>query len=229
MSKLLGMLFALIGYVCTATIITLVLGLGYLWHTDRLNNDKMFRMVALLHDVDLQQIAESQRKTAEDVPPEELSLTDVSHRQQVLDRNSEVKLLALQRGRQEFDHRLQELKEKTTRYDRLAQDWVSRLKQEEQLATQENLGKVVSQLEQVEPETGKDLLIKYIDENKMEQAIVLMGKMSDKKLANILKTFSTDKELDQLHEIHELIIKGGSKSPQVEEALGELKKVEAGN
>ncbi len=229
MSRLLGLLFALIGYVCTATIITLVLGLGYLWHTDRLNNDKVFRMVALLHDIDLQQIAEKQHKSAEDVPPEELSLTDVTQRQQVHDRNSEVKLLALQRGRQEFDYRLQQLKEQTGRYDRLARDWESRLKQQEQVTTQENLATVVSQLQQVKPAIGKELLIKYIDDGKMDDAIVLMSKMSEDKLAKILKTFNTEKELDQLHDIQERIIKGGDKTSQLEKALGELKNVEAGN
>ncbi len=229
MSRLLGMLFALIGYFCTATTIAVVLGLGYLWHTDRLTNDKMFRMVALLHDVDLNQIAELQHKPTDEVPAEELSLTNVSHRQQVLDRNAEVKLLALQRGRQEFDHRLQQLKEQTGRYDRLAQDWESRLKQQEQLASQENVAKVVSDLEQVKPAIGKELLIKYIDEGNMNDAILLMSKMSESKLAKILKTFSTEEELDQLHEIHEQIIKGGDKTSQLEKALGELKNVEAGS
>ena len=41
------------------------------------------------------------------MPPEEPSVDDVVGQQQVLDRNYEVKLLSLQRGRQEFDDRLQ--------------------------------------------------------------------------------------------------------------------------
>ena len=45
-------LFALIGYVCTATVIAAVLCIAYLWQTDRLNEDKMLRLVAKLHDVD---------------------------------------------------------------------------------------------------------------------------------------------------------------------------------
>ena len=115
MSKLLHILFGLIGYVCTATVITAVLGIVYLWHTDRMNDEKMFRMVALLHDVDLQQIAAKQQKTTEEVPAEEPSLANVSRHQQVLDRNFEVKLLALQRGRQDYDYSMQQLKEQIKR------------------------------------------------------------------------------------------------------------------
>src|SRR5262245_11860504 len=106
MTKLLHLLFALIGYVSTATIITSALGIFYLWHTDRLNDEKMFRIVALLHDVDLQQLAAAQHKTTAEVPPEETSLIGVMHQQQVLDRNFEIKKLALERGRMEYDHRL---------------------------------------------------------------------------------------------------------------------------
>jgi hypothetical protein len=48
MTKLIQLLFALIGYVCTATVITLALGLFYLWRTDRLNDENMFRLPTAL-------------------------------------------------------------------------------------------------------------------------------------------------------------------------------------
>jgi hypothetical protein len=228
MVRLLQMLFTLIGYVCTATVITAVLGFFYLWHTDRLNDEKMFRMVALLHDVDLQQIASKQKKTTEEVPPEEPSLASVSHQQQVLDRNFEVKLLALQRGRQDYDYSLQQLKELIVRNDRMAQDFQEKLKQHEEQTTQENVAKVVAQLEQVKPATGKELLMRYIDENRMDDAILLMSKMSESKLAKILKTFETDDELDKLHEIHERIVASRGDTAQLDKALDKLKPAQSG-
>ena len=118
------------------------------------------------------------------------------HHQQVQDRNFEVKLLALQRGKQEYDSSYQQLLEETDRYDRMAQDWQSRLKQEQELTTQQNVAKVVSQLEQVSPDVGKEQLMRWIDEKKMDDAILLMSKMSESKLAKILKTFETETELE---------------------------------
>ncbi|HEX2475313.1 MAG TPA: hypothetical protein VHK01_11230, partial [Lacipirellulaceae bacterium] len=138
MKKIIGLLMAFIAYFCVATVITLALISGYLWHTDQLTEEKMFRVVALLQDVDLQQLAYAQHKTGDDVPPEEPSLSDMLRHQQIQDRNFEVKQLALQRGRQEYDHRLQKLAEQTDRYDRLATEWQSRLKKQEELTTQEN-------------------------------------------------------------------------------------------
>ena len=79
MGKIIDLLLGLIAYVCVATVITLALVIGYLWHTDQLNNDKMFRIVAVVQDVDLQQIRASQQKKAGDeVPPEEPSLNEVT-------------------------------------------------------------------------------------------------------------------------------------------------------
>lgn len=226
MSKIIDMLFGLVAYVCVATVITLALVIGYLWHADRLSNDKMFRLMAVMQDVDLQQIAKAAEKSTDEVPPEEPSLNQVMHHQQVHDRNYEVKQLALQRGKQEYDASLQVLIEKTDRYDRLAQDWQSRLKQEQQLTTQQNVAKVVSQLEQVSAEVGKVQLMKFIDEKQMDDAILLMSKMSENKLSKILKTFETPEELEKLHEIHERILSSGNENAKLEKALGELNDID---
>src|SRR5688572_26331718 len=226
MKQIIGLLMACIAYFCVATVITLALISGYLWHTDQLTEAKMFRLVALMQDVDLQQLAEAQHKTGDDVPPEEPSLRDMLRHQQIQDRNFEVKQLALQRGRQEYDHRLQLLKEQTDRYDRLATEWQSRLKKQEELTTQENLAKVVAQIEQLRADNGKAMLLRWIDAGRMDDAILLMSKMSENKLGRILKTFETEEELNKLHEVHQRIISSGSANSQLEKALGEMKAAE---
>jgi hypothetical protein len=223
MVKIIQLLFALIAYVSVATMISLALGFGYLWHNDRLSDEKVFRLVALLQDVDVQQIGRAHEKSGDEVPPGEPSLEDVLQHQEIRDRNYEVKLLALQRGKREYDDRLQQLKVQTDRYDRLAREWQSRLKKEEELTTQENLAKVVSQLEQLRPPVAKDLLIRWLEEERMDDAILLMSKMSENKLSKILKSFETEEELNQLHEIHQRIIGGGAGTEQLQQALDEMK------
>jgi len=225
MGKIIDLLLGLIAYICVATVITLALIVGYLWHNDQLNNDKLFRLMAVMQDVDLQKISATDKNAEREVPPAEKSLTQVMHHQQVLDRNFEVKQLALQRGKQEYDASYQMLVEQTARYDRIAQDWQNRLKQEQELTTQQNIAKVVSQLEQVSPEVGKQQLTLWLEEKKMDDAILLMSRMSENKLAKILKTFETEEELRQLHEIHERIITSTNDNSKLEQALGELKSV----
>jgi predicted phage-related endonuclease len=215
-------LFALIGYLATATVISLALGLAYLWHTDRLSDERIFRITALLQGIDLEQIAAIEQKSEGEVPPEEPSADDIAGQQQLLDRNYEVKLLSLQRGRQEFDSRLQQLKTQSERFDRQARDWETKLKQQGELSTQENLAKVVSDLEQVKPTTAKDLVMRWINEDRMDDVILLLGRMSETKKGKILKAFSTPEELDKLHEIHRRLIEGSENKEQLKQAQSEL-------
>jgi hypothetical protein len=215
-------LFSLIGYVATATVITMALGVGYLWKSEKLTDEKMFRMVALLQGVDLQQIADEQKSAESEVPPEEPSLDTVADQQHVLDRNHEVKMLSLQRGRTEFDARMLELKTQSERFDRMASEWENRLKQQGELTTQENITKVITDLEQVKPVTAKDLLMRWIEEDRMQDVILLLGRMSDSKKAKILKSFTTPEELDKLHEIHRLMMDSSESKQQLEQAQDEL-------
>jgi hypothetical protein len=223
MGAIVRFLFPLIGYFATATLITLAMGVVYLRQSDQLSDDKVFRLVALLQGVDLQQIVEAQRKSSDDVPPEEPSMTAVLGQQQVLNRNFEVKLLALQRGKQEFDLSTQNLKEVMDRYDRLARESEANIQGQAEAVIQANLAKVVSDLEQVKPVTAKDLLMRWIEEDRMDRVITILGKMSENKKKKILLSFSTPEELDKLHEIHRLMLEAGSTKQKLSEAQNALK------
>lgn len=222
MSKLIDMLFGLIAYLCVATVITLALIVAYMRHKDQLTNEKIFRVMAVLQDVDLQKMTAAEKKSPNEVPPAEPSVNEVMHNQQLLDRNFEVKQLALERGKQEYNARWQLLVDKTERYDQMARSFEARLKQEQELTTQQNTATVVNQLQQLTPEKAKEQLMLFIEEEKMDDAILLMSKMSESKLAKILKTFETEKELAKLHEIQVRIMRSGTENKDLEDALNRL-------
>jgi ATP-dependent Lon protease len=225
MNALIRILFPLIGYAATATVITIAVCFGYLMYTERLTSDKMFRIVALLQGVDLQQIAETAQKSGDEIPPEEPSLEALVGQQQVLDRNFEVKMLALQRGRQEYDHRLQQLNDKSEKMQRLAEESIDRLKQQVELTTQENLTEVVSNIEQLRPAVAKELLLRYIDEDRMADVITLLGTMAESKKAKILKTFTSDQELEKLYEILRLMAEDSANKEKYQQAIEEIQAV----
>jgi hypothetical protein len=77
----------------------------------------------------------------------------------------------------------------------------------------------VSQLEQLRPEVAKESLMRWIQQGRMDDAILLMSKMSELKLSKILKSFETEEELNRLHEIHERILARGGVTPQLQKAL----------
>jgi hypothetical protein len=59
--------------------------------------------------------------------------------------------------------------------------------------------------------------MRWIEEGRMSDVITLLERMSENKKGKILKSFSTEDELDKLHEIHRLMI-DSNKSGQTPES-----------
>ena len=218
-------LFALIGYVSSATLLAALCGLAYLWHGDYLNDEKTFRIVALLHDVDLQQLAEQHQKDEAEVPPEEFSIDDFERHRQVVDRNFEIKSLALERGLQEFHNLMSLLEEEASRLDRQVKEWEVRLKEESELASKQSIRTVVENLVDAPPETAKQELLRMMEEGKAKDVILLWREIPDNVRKKILKKYQSPEELDHLHDMHQLMLQGYPDKPGLDEALRELEAV----
>ena len=87
----------------------------------------------------------------------------------------------------------------------------------------------MSQLEQLQPDIAKQSLMRWINQGRMDDAILLMSKMTETKLSKILKSFETDEELDELHRIHQRILASSAGTSQLQKALNELEPAQAGN
>ncbi len=109
MARILGLLFA---YICVATVLTQAIGLSYVWSRGKIDGDKMFRIVAVIHNVDLS--AElTEQAVAQVTDKEEMSYDEKSRMKAIMTKNLDLKQQALSKGVENL------------RFDRekLAQDW----------------------------------------------------------------------------------------------------------
>jgi hypothetical protein len=213
-------LFSLIGYVSTATLIAIAFGLGYLWHNGMLTNEKLFRMVAMVHDIDLEAIAEEEKVGERETPPEEVSLDDVSMIREVKLRDHEVKMNALTEGTQEFERAFRDINEGRQRFDRMAQELEERLQQEKELSSKENLNAVVNMLESIKPQEAKAILQMYLEDPDGERdVIILMKEMQPSKLQKVLQQFKTDADLKDLKKLQLLMLDGYPEGPEIDSML----------
>ena len=160
----------LIGYAATATVITLVIGLGYLWGSRRLDDEKMFRMVALLHDVDIDRIASETEADASEVPSEEPSPADIEWQRQVLARNYEVKMEALKRGKLNFDASFQGLIAAKNQFNEMAVKFEREIVEKGELSNRENLLNVVQNLELMKADQAKEELLNILKDDDSVEA-----------------------------------------------------------
>ncbi|MEM8864209.1 MAG: hypothetical protein AAGF31_01530 [Planctomycetota bacterium] len=218
----------LVGYLSTATVLSAVIGFGYLWQTRRLDDEKLFRIVALVHDVDIDALAAEQEDNANEVPPEEPSLDDIAGYQAIAARNFEVKNDALKRGSDAFNHAFRRLKTATDHFSELSNKIETELKSQGELSSKEAISKVVRDLELLGPEEAKQQLLRTLDDKDgMNDVILLMNAMSTGKLKSILKKFKSQEELDALHEIHRVMLSGGPQAQGMEAALRELQSLKS--
>jgi hypothetical protein len=228
MAGLIRILFPLIGFFSTATVLTGVACYGYLRHTQILDDDKMFRIVALLNDVDLDKIGEQQAVKEPDVPPEEKSYAQGQDQLQVATLQLQSKRDDLSKQLAEFEAKFRQLNTENDRSQAFKNEVVLYLEKVKKEAEDDGLLAVRNQLQNLNPKKqAKPLLKEMIKEERTKQVIQLLNGMSAKKRSDILKTFDTPEDLAILSAIQQQMLDGDPIKPYVEEQLQKLKNNES--
>jgi hypothetical protein len=223
MAGLIRFLFPLVGFFCTATVLTGVASYGYLRNTGVLDDEKIFRIVALLNDVDLDKIADQHSTNEPDVPPEEMSHEQGQQLLQVAALHLQSKKDDLDKQLEQFDAQLRLMAAETGRYQSYQREvelYLERVKEE---AKDSGLLAVRNQIQNLIPKKqAKPILVGWIKEEKTRQVIQILNGMPAKKRSDILKTFDTPEDLEMLAKIQQQMLNGDPIKPFVEEQIQKL-------
>jgi len=219
-------MFPLIGYICTATVITLVAGLGYLHSTEALDDEDIFRIVSILHDIDLEKIAESHGPTEDEVPPEESSYDQQIEYRQVETLHLQAKQDDLEQQLGVFKDYFKTLNVATSRYQTFKHEVEQYLLQMEERAMESGLVAVRTQLQNLTAKKqAKPLLVQWIKEGRIEDVILILNGISDRSRREIIRTFDTPEDIDMLKKIYEQMLAGHPEKTYIESKLKELQKL----
>lgn len=227
MKKILGALLALIGYFCVATVISAGLGYGYLRHSGKLDDETVFRVVALVQGVDLDALEKASEEQANEVPPEEPSYEDQQRqaRKQSLIFDAKQKQLAA--SLVNFDYQLKQINSATEHYAKLRAEVEQYLRQQSDLVLNAKIKEVRDQIASLSPTQAKPILLKYITDNRVDDVIMLLGSMKPKDRQDILKQFKTDEDLEKLYRIQRKMLAGDPAKPFIDEKLKELEQLKS--
>lgn len=228
MELIIRILMQTIGYVCVATVLSALLGLGVLWQSGKLTNETMFQVSALLHEVDLEELSAVHQEKDEDItPPEEPSLDAMTRQRAILDRNYEIKSEQLKRQVVEFKHIRDLLAMEMERRDKVAQTFNNRLAQAEATAINEGNAAVARHLNKMKAQQVKEELMKMIDNGEIDSVIPLLNQLSDSQLKKVVQQFKTDPEIEMLQNIHALMKKGFPKKDVIDQARQDVQALQA--
>lgn len=227
MASLIRFLFPLVGFLCTATVITGVSTYFYLRHTGALDDEKLFRAMAIFHDVDLNQIEQKHNAEHFEVPREEQSLGQSQEQTEVALLLYEAKERDLESLLSDFNSRLDSLIAAEARNRNFKAEAEEFLTKEKNKAIDEGITAVRTQLMTMNArKQAKPLLVDMIEEGRIEQVIQLLNGMSSKKRGDILKAFDTDEDLKKLAKLQEHMLDGDPIRPYVEKQLEALNKLQ---
>lgn len=226
MAAVIRLLFPLIGYISTATVITLVAGFGYMRSKGMLDDEAMFHIVSAIHGVDLDKIAESQKTDVDDVPPEESSYDQQIEYSQVAKLQLQAKQDFLEKERSDFQADFTRLGTEMARYRSFQQEVEQYLKQREEIALDSGLVAVRNQIQNLTPKKqAKPLLVQWIKEGRIDDVILLLNGLSDRSRREIILTFDTPEDIDMLKKIYEQMLDGRPEKTFIENKLNELQQI----
>jgi hypothetical protein len=228
MGLLIRVLFPLIGYACVATVISGALAYGYLVKSGKLDDEKIFRITAILQDVDLEEIEQQTHIEETTTPPEEPSYEQQRRQYQTISLQFDVKEKQLADSLVDFDYQLKRLNGATEQYSRLRAEVEEYLVKQGNLVLSEEMQKVRKQLESLIPKKqAKPILIKYITDDRIDDVIMLLGSMKPRDQQAILRTFDSDEDLEMLYRIQRKMLAGEPAKPFIDAQLQALEQLKA--
>jgi len=199
-------------YFLLATLIAQEGLFAYLGLRYRLDRTKLVQMMAILQDVDLFAMKEAADKEKEDLPAEQVSYTQILQTRAMKIHHLELReqavrdLLDLVR----LDQR--KLAEERRRYEQIKTAFDQQLADVQERTISEGMDDNRAKLESIKAKQAKELLLAMLDPDSENYAIndvvTLLKGMPNTKSSKIITEFKTDKELEQIGEVLNLIREG---------------------
>jgi hypothetical protein len=217
MGRLLGMLSAAVVYLCVATVITLVVMLGYAYTKGFIDKDKLNKMAAVAQGIDTNPTAptppiNAAGASAEIVKQadthEQPSLDELEMRRAIQTRHLELREQAVQTQMEQLRADQSKLTDDKQTYDRQKaafEKQLAALHDGAQAAGRDNIRII---WESIKPKQAKDQIIQMIDAREQDDVVAILTAMPVTKRAKIIGEFKSDEETKKLDDILDLIRQG---------------------
>jgi hypothetical protein len=216
-------LLALIGYLCVGTVVSAALGGGYLWYSGKLDDEKVFRVLAMLHNVDLNPEKTSAQRDKQGDALGTMSYEDIEEARKVKSRVLELKMQSLGKGLSQVAFERDELTKDKERYVLLRASFEQRLKELEAETEAKGYANVRLIWENIAPKKAKEQILKMVEAGEMADVVHILSEMPIGKRAKIVSQFSTQEESEVLDQLLRMIREGGAVSSLVHETQNDSK------
>jgi len=220
----------IVSFLAVVHLLALLMFTGWLWHTDRLDGDRLADLRALFGPTIPETLAaaEQQRQEAEarfqqqveqarrDDPPLPAStrVERLSAARQDQDRAEHHLELVRRQLLLQFDNAAQQLESERDALNAQKQDFEQGMDTDQQRRYREQLTKAVKLLESLPPKQAKQKIVELVQSGKSDQAVVYLDAMNQRAAGKVLAEFKTDQESKLATELLERIRTLGLRSAE---------------
>ncbi len=208
MGSLVSKLFSLGAYLCVATVVSALAGLGFLRASGRLPNDRIDRLLAVVQGADQKESKTEQAagETASDA--DQPSYEDHERSREIYSRNLEMREQALKSGLERVRFEQSKVAREKEIYDALESAFDSQLEALRSKALSSGRENVRTIWENIKPKQAKEQIMKMLDNEEMNEVVTILSGMPIGKRAKIVSEFKTAEETARLDEVLRLIRSG---------------------
>lgn len=186
-------------YGCVGTVLALAVGATVLLTTGGVNRDKLFRMTAIIHDVDLEAAEADRPWGPNDTDSEQPSYDELVRHRMAMSLDFDFREQAVERGLTELRTLHERVVTVRDEYNTMRTAFEQTLQAErEKVDEVENLQSLLGEMK---PKQAKDQLLIMIDDNAMPTAVAIIQSMPAEKRKKLFIEFKTDEELSTLADI----------------------------
>ncbi len=217
MSALIRIVPQMFIYTCVATMLALGLGLGYLWTTGKLSSEKAFKILAVVHDVEIVGPLVEQAADEEDTP-EQLSYSDIEKLRDIRSRDLDLKIVAMNKGIEELRWRRALLTEDKTRYELIKAAFEKTLAELSGTSTRQGFANNRQIWETIPPNIVKQQIMAMVDEQEIDDVVIILADMPNAKKGKIIQQFTEPNEVKVMDDILRKIRLGLPMKPVIDQA-----------
>ena len=209
---------------CVATVLTLLLGVGFAWQKGMLQQEKFVKVAALFHDIDVQ-VEQGGPAVMESGEKEQMSYIEQDRLRMTVSKNLDLKTQSLDNGLSGLAFARRNLENDVINFDRRLNSFEAELDKKRGVAQRKGFTHLRMIWEKMEPLRVKDHILKMVDEQQLEDVVVLLSDMQNDKRVKIFNEFSTtdNKELEVLSNVLDKIRRGDPEESVINDTLKQLR------
>lgn len=205
-------------YFCVATVIALAVGLATLWAKGALDPDRMYRISAVLHGLDLATLQAKATEKEKAFEVEQNSYDSIVQARAMKNLDLDLRETAIEKGLSDLSNMQDHLRTEKTRFQDLTSAYDKQLETLAQKEQATSIRELQLTLEALKPKQAKEQLVKMLDDNAMDVVVAIVKQMPIDKRKKILAEFKQGTDVDDLYEILKNIREGEPIASQIKEA-----------